>query len=104
MASPGAGDAEEGQRIVESVGCLACHITGTETREAAGPRRTFGQPLQAVGSKTSGEWLFDWVRDPRHYNAETFMPDMRLTDDEVATRHAKIVRSLEARFGATLRV
>ncbi len=84
VASPGAGNAEEGQRIVESVGCLACHITGTETREAAGPRRTFGQPLQAVGSKTSVEWLFDWVRDPRHYNAETFMPDMRLTDDEVA--------------------
>ena len=27
-----------------------------------------------------------------------------LTDDEVAARHARIVRSLEARFGATLRV
>ena len=83
VANPGPGNAEEGQRIVESVGCLACHITGGETREAAGPRRTFGQPLQAVGSKTSVEWLFDWVRDPRHYSAETFMPDLRLTDDEV---------------------
>ena len=84
VANPGPGDAEDGQRIVESVGCLACHITGDETREAAGPRRTFGQPLQAVGSKTTVAWLFDWVRDPRHYNAETFMPDLRLTDDEVA--------------------
>ena len=84
VPNPSAGNAEDGQRIVESVGCLACHITGTETREASGPRRTFGQPLQAVGSKTTVEWLFDWVRDPRHYNAETFMPDLRLTDDEVA--------------------
>ena len=84
VADPGSGNAEDGQRIVESVGCLACHITGDETREAAGPRRTFGQPLQAVGSKTTVEWLFDWVRDPRHYNDETFMPDLRLTDDEVA--------------------
>ena len=84
VASPGPGNAEDGQQIVESVGCLACHITGDETREAAGPRRTFGQPLQAVGSKTTVEWLFDWVRDPRHYSAETYMPDLRLTDDEVA--------------------
>ena len=84
VTNPDPGNAEEGQRIVESVGCLACHITGDETREAAGPRRTFGQPLQAVGSKTTVEWLFDWVRDPRHYSAETFMPDLRLTDNEVA--------------------
>ena len=84
VSDPRRGDAENGQRIVESVGCLGCHINGTETREAAGPRRTFGQPLQAVGSKTSFEWLFDWVRDPKHYSTETYMPDLRLTDAEVA--------------------
>jgi cytochrome c2 len=84
VPNPRRGDAENGQRIVDSVGCLACHITGDEGREAAGPRRTFGQPLQAVGSKTSFEWLYDWVRDPRHYSAETYMPDLRLTDAEIA--------------------
>ena len=81
---PFRGNADNGQRIVESVGCLGCHITGDETRREAGPRRTFGQPLLAVGSKTSYEWLFDWVRDPKHYSSETFMPDLRLTDSEVA--------------------
>ena len=81
---PFRGNADNGQRIVESVGCLGCHITGDETRREAGPRRTFGQPLLAVGSKTSFEWLFDWVRDPKHYSSETFMPDLRLTDAEVA--------------------
>ncbi|MEE2965329.1 MAG: c-type cytochrome, partial [Acidobacteriota bacterium] len=84
MPNPARGDAANGQQIVESVGCLACHITGDESREEAGPRRTFGQPLQSVGNKTSFEWLFDWVRDPRHYSAETYMPDLRLTDREVA--------------------
>ena len=84
VPSPTPGDAANGQQIVESVGCLACHITGDESREEAGPRRTFGQPLQSVGNKTSFEWLFDWVRDPRHYSAETYMPDLRLTDREVA--------------------
>ena len=84
VASPPRGDAMRGQEIVESVGCLACHINGDEGRLEAGPRRTFGQPLQSIGSKTSYEWLFDWVRDPKHYNPETYMPDMRLTDSEVA--------------------
>ncbi|MDP6581592.1 MAG: c-type cytochrome [Vicinamibacterales bacterium] len=84
VSNPRRGDAENGQQIVEAVGCLACHVTGGETRQAAGPRRTFGQPLQAIGSKTTFEWLFDWVRNPRHYSAEAYMPDMRLTDGEVS--------------------
>ena len=84
VSDPRTGDAENGRQIVESVGCLACHVSGDESREDAGPRRTFGQPLQGIGSKTSYEWLFDWVRDPKHYSAETYMPDLRLTDAQVA--------------------
>ncbi len=81
---PGRGNAANGQRIFESVGCLGCHIAGDESREEAGPRRTFGQPLQAIGDKTSYVWLFDWIRNPRHYSPETYMPDLRLNDFEVA--------------------
>ena len=82
--SPPRGDTTRGLEIVESVGCLACHINGSEGRLEAGPRRTFGQPLQNIGGKTTYEWLFDWVRDPKHFSPETYMPDMRLTDGEVA--------------------
>ena len=84
IASPSRGDAARGQEHVESVGCLACHITGDLGRLEAGPNRTFGQPLQNVGNKTTFEWLFDWVRDPKHFSPDTYMPDMRLTDQEVA--------------------
>jgi mono/diheme cytochrome c family protein/predicted nucleic acid-binding Zn-ribbon protein len=84
VASPPRGNAEAGQTIVEAVGCLACHVTGDESRMEAGPRRTFGQPLQNIGNKTTYEWLFDWVRDPDHYSPGTYMPDLRLTDREVA--------------------
>ena len=84
VASPPRGEATRGQEIIESVGCLACHISGDEGRLEAGPRRTFGQPLQNIGNKTAFEWLFDWVRDPKHYSPETYMPDLRLTDQEVA--------------------
>jgi mono/diheme cytochrome c family protein len=84
VASPPRGDAANGRKIIESVGCLGCHVTEEKDRSAAGPRRTFGQPLQSVGSKTSYVWLYNWVRDPKHYSAETYMPDLRLTDREVA--------------------
>ena len=81
---PPRGNAERGRELVESVGCLACHITEDMDRLAAGTRRTFGQPLQSIGNKTSYEWLFDWVRDPTHFSSETYMPDLRLTNREAA--------------------
>ena len=78
------GDAAEGLRLVESVGCLACHVTGDEGRLEAGPRRTFGQALQNIGNKTTDEWVFDWVRDPQHYSKDTYMPNLRLSNQEAA--------------------
>jgi mono/diheme cytochrome c family protein len=84
VRTPPRGDAARGEQIVRSVGCLGCHVTGDETRPEAGPRRTFGQPLQSLGSKTTYEWIYNWVRDPAHYNPVTYMPDLRLTDAEVA--------------------
>ena len=91
VTRPPRGSEERGQRVIESVGCLACHIIEDETRTEAGPRRTFGQPLQNIGSKTTFEWLFDWVRDPSHYSPDTFMPDLRLTEQEAADVAAYLV-------------
>jgi mono/diheme cytochrome c family protein len=84
VANPPKGDAASGKKIVDSIGCLGCHVTGNESRWDAGPRRTFGQPLQNVGNKTSYVWLYNWVRDPKHFSPDTYMPDLRLTDGQVA--------------------
>ncbi|TMB87101.1 MAG: c-type cytochrome [Chloroflexi bacterium] len=84
VASPPQGDAGAGKKVVESVGCLGCHVTEEKDRSAAGPRRTFGQPLQSVGSKTTYSWIYNWVRDPKHFSPETYMPNLRLTDREAA--------------------
>lgn len=85
------GNPASGKAIVESVGCLGCHVVDEKDRSAAGPRRTFGQPLQAIGSKTSPAWIYDWVRDPKHYSPDTFMPDLRLTDADAADVTAYLV-------------
>jgi mono/diheme cytochrome c family protein len=84
VKSPGHGDAKNGEKIVKEIGCQGCHVVGEGSREQAGPRRTFGQPLENIGNKTTYEWVYNWVRDPKHYNPATFMPNLRLTDAQVA--------------------
>jgi mono/diheme cytochrome c family protein len=84
VKNPPRGDAKEGEKIVKSVGCQGCHVVGEGSREAAGPHRTFGQPLENIGNKTTYEWVYNWVRDPKHYNPATYMPNLRLTDAQAA--------------------
>jgi mono/diheme cytochrome c family protein len=69
---------------VKEIGCQGCHVVGEGKRDEIGPRRTFGQPLENIGNKTSYEWIYNWVRDPKHYSPDTYMPNLRLTDSQVA--------------------
>jgi cbb3-type cytochrome oxidase cytochrome c subunit len=82
--NPPRGNAKDGEKIIKSIGCQGCHVVGEGSREEAGPHRTFGQPLENIGAKTSYEWVFNWVRDPKHYNPNTYMPNLRLTDAQAA--------------------
>src|SRR6185295_8519317 len=84
VKNPPRGDAKSGEGIVKSIGCQGCHVVGEGSRVDAGPRRTFGQPLENIGNKTTYEWVYDWVRDPKHFNPGTFMPNLRLTDAQAA--------------------
>jgi mono/diheme cytochrome c family protein len=84
VKNPPHGDAANGEKIVKEIGCQGCHVVGEGKRDEIGPRRTFGQPLENIGNKTSYEWIFNWVRDPKHYSPATYMPNLRLTDSQVA--------------------
>jgi mono/diheme cytochrome c family protein len=84
VKSPPHGDAKSGEQIVKQIGCQGCHVVGEGKRDEIGPRRTFGQPLENIGNKTSYEWIYNWVRDPKHYSPDTYMPNLRLTDSQVA--------------------
>jgi len=80
----GGGTASRGKALVESVGCIGCHVVGdiTQVREKRGTSFDIAPELTRVGSKVNGAWVFDWVRNPRHYNPTTKMPSLRLTDQE----------------------
>jgi cytochrome c551/c552 len=78
------GDAERGKRFVETLGCQGCHIVDEAELETAEQYRRKGPSLAGVGSKVNRGFLFNWVKNPRHYWPETYMPDLRLTDGEAA--------------------
>ena len=85
------GDAANGAEIINSVGCLGCHIVEepeSPDYPADQPRftgyRQQGPNLWGVGSKVNADWLYTWVRNPKHYWADTKMPNLRLTEGEAA--------------------
>ncbi|MFN7984181.1 MAG: c-type cytochrome [Vicinamibacterales bacterium] len=82
VARQGDGDPSKGKALVESVGCLGCHITEASPRPAAGLRRTFGPPLQSLRGKLTQDWSYDWVSAPDRYSPGTKMPALRLTSEE----------------------
>ncbi len=70
------GNPERGQKLVKEVGCLGCHT-------AAGvAANDFGPELSNLGSKVTPEWLYSWLKDPKHYSKDTRMPNLRLSDQE----------------------
>jgi mono/diheme cytochrome c family protein len=102
-----AGDPARGRETIVQVGCIACHtIDAFTARGGFSFKRTsdttslwpnlahngnrvaegnnFGPDLNGIGSKVSAEWLYDWVRNPKHYNPDSRMPILRLSDAEAA--------------------
>ena len=79
-------DIQNGEKIVSSLGCLACHQIQKEPE--GGPltrdrlRQQHGPNLIGLGTKTSKEWIFNWLKDPNRYHPETKMPNLRLNDQE----------------------
>lgn len=77
------GDAAHGKELINSIGCLACHYVETPAkRPPADDRRMFGPTLDKLGSKTTTTWVYNWVKNPKHYFPDTYMPNLRLTDQE----------------------
>lgn len=81
--------AEEGQALLMSKGCIACHrIDGTPAAGVLGP------DLSHVGSRrtiaagileNNRENMIRWLRDPKAVKPGTTMPTLDLTDEELRT-------------------
>lgn len=73
-----AGNAENGEKLVKELGCIGCHSAAGIAINDRGPE------LSGLGSKVTPEWLYTWLKDPKHYSPSTRMPDLRLSDPEAA--------------------
>jgi len=85
---PFKGNAQKGEELVASLGCFACHqkqpapSDEPTTRDIL--RRQHGPNLIGLGSKTSPQWIYSWIKDPNRYHSDTRMPNLRLTDKEAS--------------------
>lgn len=83
-AAPPRGNAERGETLAGEIGCLGCHVTDETGYDQASIYRRRGPALVGTGTKLDAGFVYEWVRNPRHYWEETYMPDLRLTDQEAA--------------------
>jgi cbb3-type cytochrome oxidase cytochrome c subunit len=88
---PVKGDALRGKQTVSERGCLGCHRVGESPKARGTYGRDFGPALDRVGDKVSEAWVYNWVKDPKRYFPETYMPNLRLTDQDAADVAAYLV-------------
>jgi cytochrome c551/c552 len=101
---PPEGDKAEGRKLVNSLGCMACHmVPEVETLAGFGPddpaRFNYdpllmrGPRLMNLGSKIkSRRWFNAWLLNPRHYTEHSLMPNMRI-DDLIDPLSGEVLRS-----------
>jgi len=94
-ASPKVGNAEKGKKRLEEVGCLGCHTAGTFNTNHHGPE------LIGMGSKVKADWLFSWIKDPKHFSPGTRMPSLRLSDEDAADITAFLLTDRNEKFETT---
>jgi cytochrome c2 len=104
-----AGDAGRGKQLVESIGCMGCHIAQDTVTDDKGAvrvahrddfplERHFGFNLTGVGTKTNANWVFNWVKNPKAYDPNAPMPSLRLSDQEAADITSYLLSLQKPRF------
>ncbi len=80
---PGTGDAVRGAKLLAERGCFGCHIADPNAqRDLIGTYRQFGPNLSGIGSKAPRDWIYHWIRNPKEWNPDTKMPNLRLTHED----------------------
>jgi mono/diheme cytochrome c family protein len=98
-AVAGKGDAVHGAKLIAERGCFGCHIIDPNAqRDLVGTYRQFGPNLVGVGSKASRDWIYHWIRNPKEWNPDTKMPNLRLTHED-ALDIAEYLSTLKATAG-----
>lgn len=95
-AVAGKGDAVRGANLLASRGCYGCHLADPNAqRDLTGTYRQFGPNLSGIGSKASRDWIYYWILNPKEWNPDTKMPNLRLSSED-ALDIAEYLETLKA--------
>lgn len=83
---------EKGKQLFDEVGCRACHaLLPDEVATPVGTDKDYAPNLTNVGEKTTARFIYWWIKDPKSYNPESRMPNLRLSEDEARDITAYLV-------------
>ncbi len=72
-----------GRQLLAREGCVHCHTVkmpdGTVMQGT-----DFPPPLTHIADKTTREWMFAWLKDPRVYSSTATMPNFHLSDADIS--------------------
>jgi len=100
------GSAENGEVLFNAVGCRGCHVVAPSPSDLPDEVTSHsllaaqGPNLINLGSKTSAEWVYKWVKDPTKYWPDTKMPNLRLSDLEAKDITAYLMSFTDSEFEA----
>ena len=98
------GNSDSGAQLFDVVGCKGCHIIEPNPENL--PVKTTlkdvlkqqGPNLIGLGSKTTANWIFNWLKNPSEYWHDTRMPNLRLSDTEAKDLTAYLLSFENAQF------
>ena len=98
------GNSDSGAQLFDVVGCKGCHIIEPNPENL--PVKTTlkdvlkqqGPNLIGLGSKTTADWVFNWLKNPSEYWHDTRMPNLRLSDTEAKDLTAYLLSFENAQF------
>jgi mono/diheme cytochrome c family protein len=79
-----------GRQILKRYGCVNCHTVKLPDGTRVAP--TDHPPsLVHVGDKTTREWIFAWIKDPKAYSSTATMPNFQFNDADASDISAFLI-------------
>jgi cbb3-type cytochrome oxidase cytochrome c subunit len=80
---PVAGNGRQRPRSSAERGCYGCHLVDPlAQRDLVATYPQFGTDLAGVGAKATRDWIYRWILNPKDWNPDTKMPNLRLSRED----------------------
>lgn len=77
------GSISNGKKLFNEVGCRGCH-KADDSKQAYSTRGRASNLSRIAAKVQSKGWIYDWIKNPKNFDAHSRMPSLRLSDSEAA--------------------